>query len=339
MRALRLHGVDDLRFEDVPEPRPAPGEVIVRVEACGVCGSDMHFLDGSARTGHLPITLGHEIAGRVAASTDPSWGPGDPVVVRPGHSCGTCGRCREGRPNLCERSRVTGIDADGGLADLVTVPAATLVHRPADLVPEAAATAVDAGATAYHAVARRGSVAPGDAVVVIGIGGLGSYAVQIARMLGATPVVAADVRREALEAAVALGADETVLVEAGTSLGRRVKMLTEGGADVALEFVGLPATVDAAVKSLRPGGRAVAAGVGTGPLTTIPPVLWSNFEYSLNGSYGSLPGDVETVVAALAAGRLVPPPIRRAGLREAAALIPAIARGTTRAGGRLVVTP
>jgi propanol-preferring alcohol dehydrogenase len=331
--------VDDLRFEDVPEPATARGAVVVRVEACGVCGSDMHFLDGSARTGHVPITLGHEIAGRVVASTDPSWTPGDPVVVRPGHHCGTCARCREGRTNLCERARVAGIDTDGGLADLVAVPGATLVHRPADLAPEAAATAVDAGATAYHAVVRRGAVAAGDAVAVIGVGGLGSYAVQIARMLGATPVVAADVSPEALKVATALGADETVLVEPGISLGRQVKMLTEGGADVALEFVGLPATVDAAVKSLRPGGRAVAAGVGTGPLTTIPPVLWSNFEYSLNGSYGSLPGDVETVLAGLAAGRLVPPSIRRAGLEEAAGLIPAIARGMTRAGGRLVVTP
>lgn len=339
MKALRFWGVGDLRLEEVAEPELRDGEVSVAVEACGVCGSDLHFLDGTARTAHTPITLGHEIAGRIATARAPDWAVGTPVVVRAGSGCSDCPRCRQGRPNLCLNLRVVGIDDDGGLADLVAVPAASLTERPAEVDPTVAALAVDAGATAHHAVTRRAGVHRGDAVLIIGIGGLGTFGVQIAAILGATPVIAADTDPEALERATALGADETVLVEPGMSLGRTVKLLTDGGVDAAVEFVGRASTVDAAVKSLRPGGIAVAAGVGTEPLTTIPPVLWSNNEYSLVGSYGSLPGDAETVLRALDEGALTPPPITRSPFEGAAERIMAMAAGSVRSGGRLVVTP
>ena len=321
------------------EPTAEHGEVIVAVEACGVCGSDLHFLDGTARTDHTPITLGHEIAGTVARSRDPAWRTGDPVVVRSGWFCGSCPRCHQGRENLCRRSRVFGIDVDGGLADLIATPAGALVGRPAGVTPAAAATAVDAGATAYHAVTRRAGVSPGDAVLIIGAGGLGTYGVQFARKAGATPLIVADTDPVALDRAMTLGADEVVRMESGKSLGRSVKMLTEGGADIAIEFVGRAAIVDAAVKSLRPGGRAVAVGVGIEPLTTVPPVLWSNNEYTLTGSYGSLPGDTELVLEALAAGEVLAPPTTPIALDTAAGQIMRIARGDVSGQGRLIVTP
>jgi len=338
MRALRFHGPGDLRLEEVPEPEPADGEVTLAVDACGVCGSDLHFLDGSARTAHTPITLGHEIAGVVAAAAE-GWEVGAPVLVAAGTHCGECRRCVEGRPNLCERSAVVGIDFDGGLADRVAIPGEMLIRRPEGLSPVVAATAVDAGATAWHAVTRRAGVTEGDAVVVIGVGGLGSYAVQIARNAGAGPVIAADIDPARLEEAERLGADETVLVEPGRSLGREVKLLTDGGVDVALEFVGRASTVDAAVKCLRPGGVAVAVGVGTEPVATLPPVLWSNHEYTLTGSYGSLPGDAEAVLAALAGGALQAPPVEEIALDGAADAIMAAARGERPVAGRLVAIP
>ena len=337
MRSLRFHGVGDLRLEEVRDPEARPGETIIRVEACGVCGSDLHFLDGSARTSYVPITLGHEIAGTVVASDGHE--SGEAVVVAVGIHCGECPACAGGRPNLCARGRVVGIDFDGGLADLVVVPTAMVIPRPAGVSPIAAATAVDAGATAYHAAVRRGRIGEGDAVLVIGAGGLGTYGLQIARNLGAAPVVVADTDPEALDRAHDLGADEMVLVEPDTSVGRTVKMLTDGGVDVALEFVGRASTVDAAVKSLRPGGIAVAVGVGTEPLTTLPAVLWSNNEYTLTGSYGSLPGDAEAVLGQIESGALVPPPIERVSLADAAAVIAAIASGRRRSSGRVVVTP
>ena len=338
MRALRFHGPDDLRLEDVPAPTARPGEVVLGVEACGVCGSDLHFLDGSARTAHVPITLGHEITAAVARDA-PGWEAGTPVLVAAGSHCGECRRCAEGRPNLCERAAVMGIDIDGGLADQVSVPEGMLIRRPDGVSPTDAATAVDAGATAWHALTRRGAVRDGDAVLVIGVGGLGSYGVQIARNAGAGPVIAADIDLARLEEASRLGADEVVLVEPGRSLGRDVKLLTDGGVDIAVEFVGRAATVDAAVKCLRPGGIAVAVGVGVEPVTTLPPVLWSNNEYTLTGSYGSLPGDVEAVLAGLADGSLRAPPIEEVALDDAAPVILAAARGERVTTGRLMVVP
>ncbi|MDX1690765.1 MAG: alcohol dehydrogenase catalytic domain-containing protein [Acidimicrobiia bacterium] len=339
MRALRFHGPGDLRLDDVPRPVPGDGEVLVRVDACGVCGSDLHFLDGSARTAYVPITLGHEIAGTVEASRHPAYSAGEQVLVLAGGACGSCGPCRSGRRNLCERMRVVGIDFDGGLAEAVAVPGAMLIPRPAAVDAVAAATAVDAGATARHAVLRRGGVGPGSAVLVIGAGGLGTYGLQIARRAGATPTVVADTDPEALDRARALGADEVVAVEPGMSLGRTVKLLTDGGVDVALEFVGRASTVDAAVKSLRPGGTAVAVGVGTEPLATIPPVLWSNNEYTLTGSYGSLEGDAEAVLEGIGDGSLTPPPIERVSLDDAAAVVSATAAGRRPSPGRIVVIP
>lgn len=339
MRALRFYGRGDIRLEEVPDPEPSPDRVVIEVTACGVCGSDLHFLDGTARTGRVPITLGHEIAGVVVHPGSSGLGSAVPVVVEAGTSCGSCRRCSEDRTNLCERMVVIGIDVDGGLAETASVPVSAALPIPAGVAPEAAATAVDAGATAWHAVTRTAAVQRGETALVIGVGGLGSYAVQIARNLGAGGVIAADVDPAALERAAALGADECILVEPGGSLGRSVKRLTDGGVDVALEFVGRAATVDAAMKSIRPGGRAVVVGVGSEPLLTLPPVLWSNFEYSLQGSYGSLPGDTERVLSGLADGSLQAPPLARVALADAPAAMLSLSRGESHSGGRLVVLP
>lgn len=339
MLALRFHGPRDLRLDTVPRPAAAPGGLVVEVQASGVCGSDLHFLDGSARTGRVPVTLGHETAGRVSSSESPEWRIGDEVVIAAAFGCGSCRRCRIGRPNLCERSELLGVDRDGGWAEAVSVDPRALIARPAGLAPETAALAPDAGATAYHAVTRRGAVEAGDAVTIIGIGGLGSFAVQIAKMCGAAPVIAVDVDPAALERARGLGADELVLAEEGRSVGREVRMLTDGGTDVALEFVGAAAAVDAAVKSLRPGGRAVAAGVGSDPLTSLTPAVWATMEYELRGCFGSLEGDVERVLGWLADGTLAPPPVRLVPLSEAAAAILDAAQGRPPPGGRLMVSP
>lgn len=338
MRALRFHGAGQLRLEQVPEPEATSDVVVIAVTACGVCGSDLHFLDGTATTGRVPITLGHEVAGTIRSPGDSGLSPGLPVVASVGDWCGSCRRCNEGRPNLCERVAVLGIHVDGGLADAIAVNPAAVIPIPRGLSPIAAATAVDAGATAFHAVTRTAGVSKGDIVLIIGIGGLGGYGVQLARTAGAGAVIAADVDGQALVRAKSLGADETILIESKGSLGRAVKLMTDGGVDIAIEFVGRAATVDAAVKSLRPGGRAVAVGVGSEPITTIPPVLWSNNEYTLSGSYGSLPGDAEAVLAGLASGALRPPPMSEVSLDEAAAVMLAMSRGEG-GGARLMVIP
>ncbi len=337
IRALRFHGPSDLRSETVTLPELQPGEVMVEVDACGVCGSDLHFLDGSARTGHIPVTLGHEIAGRIEVSRDPAWQPGTAVVVAAGISCGTCPRCLEGREMVCERVAMTGIDFDGGLAERVLVPGAALLRRPAELSAPVAATAVDAGATAYHAVACRAALGPGRSVLVMGVGGLGSFGVQIAKALGAAPIIAADRDPAALQRARSQGADETVLVEDGISVGRSVKLLTDGGADAAVEFVGRSATVDACVKSIRRGGTAVVVGIGIEPLETLPPVLWATNEYALLGSFGAHRRDVEQVLGWLVDGTLQPPPLEVIPFEGAEQMIMALAAGERTSEGRLMV--
>jgi D-arabinose 1-dehydrogenase-like Zn-dependent alcohol dehydrogenase len=338
MQAVRLHGPGDVRLDTVDEPG-GEGLTVVAVEAAGICGSDVHFVDGSARTAHTPITLGHEVAGRVSIDPSGTFEEGAEVVVAVGRFCMECPRCAEGRFNICERANVLGIHADGGLADLVAVAPDAVLPRPAGVSAPDAATAVDAGATALHATTRRAEVEDGETVLVIGAGGLGSYGIQFARIAGAGAVIVADTDPTALEAARALGADDTVLVESGASTGRAVKHLTDGGVDVAIEYVGAAASVTDAVKSIRPGGRAVVVGVGIEPITTLPAVLWSNNEYVLMGSYGSLPGDAETVLQMLAAGTVTAPTTFEAPLAEAPSVLRGLASGTETRRGRPIIKP
>lgn len=338
MRAVRLHGHGDVRLDEVAAPDDT-AFAVVRVEAAGICGSDVHFVDGSARTAHTPITLGHEVAGRVVSDPTGTFRGDTPVVVAVGRFCMECPRCAEQRFNICERAAVLGIHVDGGLADLVAVAADTLLPRPSGVSAPDAATAVDAGATAYHAVTRRAAIGAGETVLVVGAGGLGSYGIQFARAAGAGAVIVADTDPAALESARALGADDTILVESGSSTGRAVKHLTDGGVDAAIEFVGAAASVTDAVKSIRPGGRAVVVGVGVEPITTLPSVLWSNNEYVLMGSYGSLPGDAETVLGMLADGLVTAPTTFEASLEEAPAVLVGLADGSETRRGRPIIRP
>lgn len=339
MRALRLHGPNDLRLDEVAPPTPAAEIVAIEVTASGVCGSDIHFVDGSARTDHVPITLGHEIAGRILTDPTGTFAPGTEAVAEVGRFCLSCPRCIEGRANLCERAQILGIQVDGGFAEQVAVPVESVVLRPSGVTDGAAATAVDAGATALHAIERRAKVTTGESVLIIGAGGLGTYGIQWARANGAGAILVADTDPSALERAAALGVDDTILVEAAVSLGRQVKLLTNGGVDAAVEFVGAASTVDAAVKSIRPGGRAVAVGVGPQPLQSLPVVLWSTHEYSLLGSYGSLSGDVERVLDALATGTVSAPETVDVPLDDAAELLTSMAAGGRSEAGRVIIRP
>jgi len=333
VRALRLHGPGDIRLDEVAPPDAS--SVVIEVSACGVCGSDVHFVDGSARTGHLPITLGHEVAGTILSAPGTDLALGAEVVAEVGRFCLSC----PGRPNLCERARGLGIHVDGGFADLVAVPIESVVARPPQVSVAAAATAVDAGATALHAIRRRARIESGESVLVIGAGGLGTYGIQFAQLAGAAAVIVADTDAMALARAADLGVDETILVEPGASTGRRVKMLTDGGVDAAIEFVGSASAVDAAVKSIRPGGRAVVVGVGIEPVVSLPVVLWSNNEYSLLGSYGSLPGDTELVLEALANESVIAPNTIDVALADGADLLAELAAGERTGPERPMIRP
>lgn len=310
MTAARLHATDpdpraaDLRIEEVARPRPGPTDVVVDVAACGVCASDLHVVQGITPARGLPLTLGHEAAGTIATVGDEvgQWRPGDRVLVPAGRTCGECAMCRVGRDNLCERTEVLGVDVDGAQAGAVVVPAALPVPIPGHVPFEQAAILADAVATPYHAL-KRGGVGPDTSVVVVGLGGLGHHAVQLATLAGAEVVVGLDLDEVARERARLAGA--TLVVDpADDDAVARVHAATEGGADVSLEFVGVPATVALASRVLRPGGRATLVGIGRDKLTGPPLGLFVAREQEVVGSFGATLADVNELIDLLDAGRL-----------------------------------
>lgn len=309
MRAVRLHspgadGESRVEVDEVARPDPGPTQVLVEVRACGVCASDLHVVRGTTPHGpQLPQTLGHEAAGVVAAIGDEvaDWQPGDRVALAMARSCGRCPYCAIGRENLCATGTIPGVDSDGAMATFALADTTALAPLPAGLPFEQAAITTDAVATPYHALKRAG-VAEGATVVIVGLGGLGMHAILLAKAAGAH-VIGVDVDPVNLERALDWGVDE--VVDAGDGRpARRIRTMTGGGADRALEFVGTAATLDQAVKSLAPGGRAVAVGLTPEPLATMPIALFVSQEVELVGSFGSTPQDLGELLDLLEDGRL-----------------------------------
>lgn len=308
MRAALFEGVGKpLVVQMVPVPRPAADEVLVRVAATGLCGSDVHIaVEGITPTPYVPITLGHEIAGTVAAVgqgvTD--WSVDERVCVFPLTFDGTCATCLAGHSEICVNRRAIGIHTDGGLAEYVTVPARNLAAVPDGVPFTQAAICTDAVITPFHALTDVARLAPGESVVVIGAGGLGLHAVQIAKLAGGSPVIAVDTRARQLERASRAGAD-VVVDAAGESVVDAVLAATAGlGADVAAEFIGTQATIGQAVECLRIGGRAVVVGLGADPITVLPPTVFVRRQLQLLGSYGATLATLQRVLQLVATARL-----------------------------------
>lgn len=306
MRAARFYGAGtEIKIEDIPYPVPGPGEVVVKLAACGICGSDVHFLEGMPVPGGLPITLGHEPAGVVETVGDGvrDWKPGDRVAVHIGAACGTCRVCVSGHANCCPQLVTAGLHIDGAFAEAIRVRAGTLVRVPEGVSLAAAAVATDCVATPYHALKCRAGLRPGERVGVIGCGGLGSHAVRLARVLGAEQVVAVDVSAVALERAAQMGA--THCIDASKNDAAAAIRDVTDGADVVIECIGTPETVAAGVRALRPGGRLVAVGVGMMPPSIdVPLAVFAFHELAMLGSFGSHVADLEEILRLEAAGTI-----------------------------------
>jgi 2-desacetyl-2-hydroxyethyl bacteriochlorophyllide A dehydrogenase len=308
MRAARFEGVGQpLAVQDIPVPVPGADEVLVRVASTGLCGSDVHIaVEGITPTPYLPITLGHEIAGTVAAVGDAvtDWSGGERVCVFPVLFDGTCSSCLAGHSEICLNRRIVGIHVDGGLAEHVAVPARNLVEIPDGVPFEQGSICTDAVITPFHALADVARLQPGESVVVLGVGGLGLHAVQIAKLAGASPVIAVDTRAAQLARAGQSGAD--VVVDAsGESVVDAVLAATAGiGVDVAAEFVGAQATIRQAVECLRIGGRAVVVGLGADPIEVLPPTVFVRKQLQLLGSYGGTLTTLQRVLQLVGTGRL-----------------------------------
>ena len=309
MKAVRLHHYDERPVvEEVAEPEVAGAfDVVVRIGGAGLCRTDLHIVEGqwAAKSNvALPYTLGHENAGWVHAvgSAVEHLQPGEPVILHPLVTCGFCRACRAGDDVHCEASAFPGIDADGGMAELVKTSARSVVKLPAGVEPASVAALADAGLTAYHAVKKAVPLLyPGSTCVVMGAGGLGHIGIQCLRALSATRIVVLDRNEEALSLTHEWGADETVVVDG--SHVERVLELTDGhGAEVVLDFVGeRGAERDSWAMTRRAGSDFVIGYGGTVDVPTIDVISTErNVIGNLVGSYN----DLVELMALAAAGRV-----------------------------------
>jgi L-iditol 2-dehydrogenase len=252
MLATRLMATRDIRTVDVPVPDPGPGEVLVRIEAAGICGTDRHLFKGEFPC-TPPVTLGHEFSGIVVrAGADVAFPEGARVVCDPNDWCGRCAACLRGRVNLCDRNVATGIHRNGGFAEYAVFPARKAVPLPADLDPLHGAFCEPLACT-LHGI-DIGKPVAGERVLVIGGGVIGLLALQLARLAGAEPMLLTrhPVKRELGRA---LGA-----VETAATPDEAMRIWPEG-ADLTIECAGVPETVAAAPGLTRKGGRIVVLGV------------------------------------------------------------------------------
>jgi 2-desacetyl-2-hydroxyethyl bacteriochlorophyllide A dehydrogenase len=270
MRSVRLiEPATPLVDQEIPDPKPAADEVIIEIHAAGICHSDAHYRAGRGRI-TLPLTLGHEIAGVVLEVGDgvTNVAVGDRVAAHYLVSCGTCAECVRGGEQFCAHGEMLGKERDGGFAERIAIPARNAVLIPEPVPFDEAAVMMCSTATVYHAL-RLASLQPGESVAIIGFGGLGASALQLAHALGASSIAAIDVVPEKLAAASSLGA---IAIDARRDdLADEIRRITRGrGADVVLDLAGIAAPRLAALQSLAPGGRLVLVALGPEPFTVDP---------------------------------------------------------------------
>ncbi len=288
-----------------PLPQAAPGEVLVRVRASGLCSTDLHLLSGRQPLGDLPRIVGHELAGDVVevGAGVKDWRNGDRVTAAIDVTCGRCRHCLSGNTQRCRTMTRIGFERDGGHADYVAVPAANLVALPANIPYEAAAILPDAVACMYHSLMHQGGVGLGQRVLILGVGGLGIHGVQIAKCAGAE-VLATSRRPQRLALALRYGA---VAVDTEReSLDTVVATLTDGdGMDVVVDNIGTRESVRQGLAMLRPGGKLLVVAY-VDETFEIPSLPLFKAERQIIGCRGSTKQDLIDVVALVRTGKITP---------------------------------
>ena len=296
-----------LAVRQVPEPEIGPRDALVRVRYCGVCGTDLKIKAGKSGPAPLPMIMGHEAAGEVAkvGHEVADFVPGDRVVANFYITCGQCRYCRQGRDTLCERVRQHGFNVDGGYAEYMVTPADNLCRVPDHVPLDQACILADAVATSYHAVTKRAAIRPGVTVALIGTGGVGLHALQLAKLAGGW-TIAVDINEDRLALARKLGADATVDAREGT-FHEEVRRHTGGeGVDVVLEFVASSDTLESSLRSLKVGGRLVFVGYVPGvPMTLMPHEVVRN-ELEVVGSRANTTQELKETMDLVAQGRVRP---------------------------------
>lgn len=337
---LRAFGSpDNLRAETVANPSPGPGEVLLRVRACGVCFHDVINRRGNLPRTRVPAILGHEVAGEVIAVGQEvsGWSIGDRAATLQRLSCGKCGACRVGRPSLCKvDARFFGEEIQGGYAEMMAAPVAGLGRVPHGTPWEVAATACCTTGTAIHCIRTRGRVQAGETVLITGAsGGVGLQAVQLARHDGARVVAVTSSERKA-QALFAAGASD-VVVSPDLDFAAEVRRRTGGeGANVALEIVGSSTFVQS-LRALAPGGRLVVVGNLETASVMLNPGLMIVKELTVLGAYATTTTELEQAFELVRAGAVKPWVTEVLALREAAQAHRRLEE--RRVVGRLVLRP
>ncbi|HUK90199.1 MAG TPA: zinc-dependent alcohol dehydrogenase [Blastocatellia bacterium] len=338
MKAAVLHEFKQpLEIEQVPTPEPGAGQVLIKVEAAGVCHSDLHLAQGDwtqlSAILKRPLILGHEVVGRVVKR-----GPGvqdlkegDRAGVAWLHwSCDECDICREGNENLCPAQVITGATVNGGYAEYILARASHAIKVPTTLKSEEAAPLFCAGVTTYRAVKRAG-VKPGDRVAIFGIGGLGHLALQIAQTFGAT-IIAVDVAEEKLEFARSLGAEETLNARTVDVVKEMRRM---GRVQAAIVTSAAKSAYDSAFASVRQGGALIVVGLPAEPLC-FQAIMMAATEIRIIASSVGTREDLREVLDLAAAGK-VRCHVESRPLEQINQVLDEMRNG--KLSGRVVVTP
>jgi L-iditol 2-dehydrogenase len=307
MKGLLLKQYMDLEVTDLPKPEIGPGDVLVRVRACGICGSDVHGLDGSTGRRIPPLVMGHEAAGVIAEAgrNVKQWKPGDRVTFDSTVSCGHCHFCRRGDINLCDNRQVLGVSCgdyrrNGAFAEYVAVPE-NILYRLPDALSFDHAAMIEAVSIAVHAV----NLTPrslGDTAVVVGSGMIGQLTIQAAKVAGFSRVFAVDVDDAKLERARKLGADETFNSKTCDAAAEIVARTGGHGADAALEAVGATDPIRTAIASVRKGGTVTLIG-NIAPKIELPLQAVVTRQIRLQGSCASS-GEYPACIELLSSGAI-----------------------------------
>jgi D-arabinose 1-dehydrogenase-like Zn-dependent alcohol dehydrogenase len=338
MRALQLQPDQEWpTLVEVPKPVPGPNEVLLRVLAAGICRTDIHLIRSFRKELERPLILGHEIVGEVVGTggSRMSLRPGEIVLAHHKLVCGSCRSCSQGKETLCSNSQVLGIDRDGGFAEYTTTQASLVIPLPSSLAPAAGAALTCGGVTAYHALRAVAGVRRSETVLVLGAGGVGLFAVQIAKLFGAE-VIAADIRIRALERATELGADRTVRIDPIVR-GQYADAIGVDSVDVVLDLVGNPEMASSLTSTLRPGGRyVVTSGSQEDRLSlAVFPLFRRELEYL--GSRGSSFNDLKVVTELAGQGKLDSSVTAQGPLTDGVSLLRQVENGDV--VGRAVMLP
>jgi 2-desacetyl-2-hydroxyethyl bacteriochlorophyllide A dehydrogenase len=322
----------EMKIENVPDPVPGPLDIILRVRACGVCGTDLKIVSGKIPPPivNLPHTPGHEIAGEVVAvgSAVRELSPGQKGVVYPYLGCGSCEMCRTERENICLSVKRLGFELPGGFAELVRLPAYNFCSFEANLSLVEMAIVPDAVATSYHALKTLANVRAGQEVLIMGVGGLGIHGVQIAKRMGAK-VTAADRREGSLKLARDFGADVTVDVSE-ESLQKTAFERTGGkGFDVIIENVGSSQSLQETLPCLKRGGRMILVGYDPCAPYPLQTMQMHYNEWTLSGARLSTKRELLEVIDLVEKGKIKPVVSRRIPWQKANEAIREIEQGST----------